>query len=430
MGNSDTRIHQIELLLTLDYLLRFTDENHPATQQDICRHANDFGLKYDAKAKKGNDVRRQRIGDCLRFLMEVTTKFSDVVPFVLEVTKSGKYYIEQKYYLSEEQILKILAAVQNDKFTKDEDTDFLIERLLDSLSNIHNRSYYKNELKKLKKGVNKYNIATSRKIRLVNKAFTEGKMLKIRFKIRGFKSPDIYFYDFWYRVYKIKEYRNKLYALLLPIDTGDFIFFKGYIFDTIENLNVPDGSDKEVLCADFDENRDLEKLFREKSKYAKKHYDSLETMIEENKMPISGEAIRTSFYVRKPFFKFVKRSYEEFFSTKFACVSCTSFDINELKNIDPNDNQADYIIPHPLKEGEDPKYFVVNTYIDPDAFMSWLVSDVHGNGNINISDMVVVVGPEMINKKLYNFYFNHAKKYIKTLNLDISEQITKLTDNS
>ena len=181
MGNSDTRIHQIELLLTLDYLLRFTDENHPATQQDICRHANGFGLKYDAKAKKGNDVRRQRIGDCLRFLMEVTTKFSDVVPFVLEVTKSGKYYIEQKYYLSEEQILKILAAVQNDKFTKDEDTDFLIERLLDSLSNIHNRSYYKNELKKLKKGVNKYNFATSRKIRLVNKAFTEGKMLKIRF---------------------------------------------------------------------------------------------------------------------------------------------------------------------------------------------------------------------------------------------------------
>lgn len=430
MGNSDTRIHQIELLLTLDYLLRFTDENHPATQQDICRHANGFGLKYDAKAKKGNDVRRQRIGDCLRFLMEVTTKFSDVVPFVLEVTKSGKYYIEQKYYLSEEQILKILAAVQNDKFTKDEDTDFLIERLLDSLSNIHNRSYYKNELKKLKKGVNKYNFATSRKIRLVNKAFTEGKMLKIRFKIRGFKSPDIYFYDFWYRVYKIKEYRNKLYALLIPIDTKDFIFFKGYIFDTIENLNIPDGSDKEVLCADFDENRDLEKLFREKSKYAKKNYDSLERMIEENKMPISGEAIRTSFYVRKPFLKFVKRSYEEFFSTKFASVSCTSFDINDLKNIDPNDNQADYIIPHPLKEGEDPKYFVVNTYIDPDAFMSWLVSDVHGNGHINISDMVVVVGPKMINKKLYNFYFNHAKKYIKELNLDIGEQITKLTDNS
>ena len=86
MAFSDTRIHQIELLLTLDYLLRFTDEDHPATREDICRHANDFGLKYDSKAKSGNDVRRQRISDCLKFLMDVTTKFSEEVPFVLETT--------------------------------------------------------------------------------------------------------------------------------------------------------------------------------------------------------------------------------------------------------------------------------------------------------------------------------------------------------
>ena len=63
MAFSDTRIHQIELLLTLDYLLRFTDEDHPATQQDICRHATDFGLKYDAKAKRlefCEDIERNR----------------------------------------------------------------------------------------------------------------------------------------------------------------------------------------------------------------------------------------------------------------------------------------------------------------------------------------------------------------------------------
>ena len=91
MGHSDTKIHQIELLLTLDYLLRFTDENHPASQQDICRHANDFGLRYDSKAKSGNDVRRQRIAGCLKFLMDVTNKFPAEVPFILETTASGKY---------------------------------------------------------------------------------------------------------------------------------------------------------------------------------------------------------------------------------------------------------------------------------------------------------------------------------------------------
>ncbi len=428
MAFSDTRIHQIELLLTLDYLLRFTDEDHPATQQDICRHANNFGLRYDSKAKSGNDVRRQRIADCLKFLMDVTTRFADEAPFVLETTSSGKYYIDQKNYLCEEQIIKILAAVQNDKYTQDEDTEFLIERLLDSLSNVYNREHYKNELNKLNKGVKKYNLASNRKIRLVNRAYNEGKMLKIRYEIYDKNNIDIHVYDFWYRIYKIKEYRNKPYAILIPIYTGDLIFYKGFIFDTIENLNIPKGPDKEVLCDDFDEKRDLDKLFREKSRWARKYYDSPETMIEENKMPVSGIAFRTSFYVKKVFLKFVKPSFEDFFSTSFDAVGCVSFDTVDGKDIDPKKNKEDYIIPHPLKEGEQPEFFVVNTYIDPDAFMSWLVSDVHGDGNTSVSDMVVVVGPQTFNRRLYDFYIGHAKKYINRLKPEDVERINKSTD--
>ena len=67
MAHSDTRIHQIELLLTLDYLLNYTDEFNPATQIDICEHARKYGLKFDKNAKTGNQVRRQRIGECLKF---------------------------------------------------------------------------------------------------------------------------------------------------------------------------------------------------------------------------------------------------------------------------------------------------------------------------------------------------------------------------
>lgn len=428
MAFSDTRIHQIELLLTLDYLLRFTDENHPATQQDICRHANNFGLRYDSKAKSGNDVRRQRIADCLKFLMDVTTRFADEAPFVLETTSSGKYYIDQKNYLCEEQIIKILAAVKNDKYTQDEDTEFLIERLLDSLSNVYNREHYKNELNKLNKGVKKYNLASNRKIRLVNKAYNEGKMLKIRYEIYDKNNIDIHVYDFWYRVYKIKEYRNKPYAILIPIYTGDLILCKGFIFDMIENLNIPKGPDKEVICDDFDDKRDLDKLFREKSRWARKYYDSPEAMIEENKMPVSGVAFRTSFYVKRVFLKFVKPSFEEFFSTSFDAVGCVSFDIVDGKDINPKKNKEDYIIPHPLKDGEQPEFFVVNTYIDPDAFMSWLVSDVHGDGNTSVSDMVVVVGPQIFNRRLYDFYIGHAKKYINLLNAEDVERINKSTD--
>ena len=53
MAHSDTRIHQIELLLTLDYLLNYTDEFNPATQIDICEHARKYGLKFDKNKKTG-----------------------------------------------------------------------------------------------------------------------------------------------------------------------------------------------------------------------------------------------------------------------------------------------------------------------------------------------------------------------------------------
>ena len=91
MKHENSKINRIELLLTLDYLLHHTDEDHPATQVDICEYANKYGLKFDKNAKQRNQVRRQRIGECLKFLNEVADKFTNEIPFVLETTESGKY---------------------------------------------------------------------------------------------------------------------------------------------------------------------------------------------------------------------------------------------------------------------------------------------------------------------------------------------------
>ena len=103
---NDTEIHRIELLLTLDYLLNHTDEDHPATQIDICKHARDFGLTYGG-GKPGDVVRRQRIDDCLQWLQSICYKFEkkDKIPFVINSTNSGKFYIEEKNRLNEEQII-------------------------------------------------------------------------------------------------------------------------------------------------------------------------------------------------------------------------------------------------------------------------------------------------------------------------------------
>lgn len=427
MPLSDTRIHQTELLLTLDYLLRYTDDNHPATQQDICRHATNFGLKYDPKNQKGNDVKRQRIGDCLKFLMDVTEKFCDEVPFVLERTDSGKYYIEQKHYLSEEQVLKILAAVKNDKYTQDEDTDFLIDRLLDSLSSVHNRDRYKKELKDFDRGVKKYNLESNRKIRLVNKAFNQKKMLKIRLTVYSKVKADAHVYDFWYRVYKIKDFGGKPYAILIPIDTGDVHFSQNFKFDAIENLNIPKGSDKDVLMDDFDENRDLNKLFEKKWKLVNWYYGSPEKIFEKGKRPVGGIPFKTSFYFRKVFLKFVKPSFEEFFSTTMKYEECSSFDVVDMWDV-TRLNDKYYISPHPLKPGEKAEYCVVNTFIDAPAFYSWILGDVHGNGTKAFTDIVNVVGPKRINKWLYEYYLEHAKKQISKLSPEDVERINQETD--
>lgn len=149
-------IHQVEMLLTLDYLLHYTDENHPATQIDICEHAKEFGLKYDKNAEKGNQVRRQRISKCLKLLDEISDSFPEKLPFVLEKTDSGKYYVEQRNGVDEQQIAKILAAITNDKYTKDEDVSFLKDRVLSAFSTSEeNKNTIELEYKSLLRGVKK-----------------------------------------------------------------------------------------------------------------------------------------------------------------------------------------------------------------------------------------------------------------------------------
>lgn len=427
MKRTDTEIHHIEMLLTLDYLLRFSDEQHPATQQSICEHANDFGLKYDKRKTSGNDVRRDRVGACLKFLMDISEKYSEIMPFVLETTDSGKYYIDQKNYLSEEQVLKVLAAIQNDKYTQDEESSFLIERLLDTFSNFYNRDYYKKELSKLNKGVRKFNKEINRKIRLVNKAYVEEKILNVQRKFIQSGSSEVTVVSQWYRVYSIKEYKGKPYALLLPINANNWKFSKGYVFCLIEDIPIADGKDKEVLCADFVENRDLDALFKQSSHIVEKYYDSPELMLLQSKMPLSGMVCKASFYYSRMFHKAIKSSFEELFSEKLVVTPCSSFTLEEETLLDRS-KDVDYIHPVPLKENEKPKYCVVNTLVDSEAFLSWLISSVNLRHTTMVCDLITVVAPKSINRRLYAFYLHHAKSISFNLPQDDIDRVDAMIE--
>ena len=425
MKRSNAQIYQTELLLTLDYLLNYTDEDHPATGQDICRHANDFGLKYDSNAKSGNDVRRQRISDCLKFLMEVTSKFPEEAPFILQQNDSGKYYIEQKNYLSEEQIIKILAAVKNDRYTQNEDTDFLIERLLDSLSNKHNREYFKIQLEKENKGVNKYKAAVNKKIKLVDRACKEGKCLAVTRPCLAFLNEEgkkcvltnenrghlhigVYREKINCRVYKIKEYNNRPYAILLPLNR------RGVILDAVENLKIPTNlQEKELVFDDLEKNRDLNELFKSNNPMLARHYGSLDGYIEKQIMPERGFAFKTSFYFFYRHLDRVKSSFEEYFCVEMPIIKCNTFKIFGRQNsqgrlgFPPHGKYA--IECDPLPEGVRPTYAVVNIEINKQALLTWLWN------NPDVANLINVVSPNSINEELGNRALRLLLKYRKAV---------------
>ena len=424
MALSDTRIHQIELLLTLDYLLNYTDEFNPATQIDICEHARKYGLKFDKNAKTGNQVRRQRISECLKFLRQITDDFTDDVPFVLETTDSGKYYIEQRHGLNESQVAKILAAISNDKYTKDEDVSFLTDRILSAFSTSEeNRRIIDSEYKRLLRGGKKYDKETIRKINLIERAYREGKMIKIKFSVIDPNNKKVVDYFFWYRVYLIKEFHNKPYAFMLPIGQinvdekiGRLQFFNGFLYEPIEEIDVANEPERNVLCDDLDEHRDFEELFRKKCPNQARKYGTIDNMLEQNILPNGGKACIVSFYFNLGLKDILRRSFEEFFSESFRYQETNMIAgiENQIKDFVGGMDNWQIVTEEPQKN-EYPKYGLVNISVDNNSFKSWLLSDPHGDGGVCIADMVRIIKPLSLNEDLANYFSEKLLKRVDYL---------------
>lgn len=397
MKLSDTRIHQIELLLTLDYLLRFTDETHPATQQDICRHANDFGLKYDPKAKRGNSVRRQRIADCLHFLFDCSSEFPDSFPFVLQRTDSGKYYIEGKNYLDEQQLLTLTSCVDRDKSISAEEATSLIDALFEAFSTIPAQKRIKGQLQQSDKRFFRYENMVLRKIKLVRKAYRERKLLKIHYILigvgKGEGKPSGY--DVFYRVYRLMEYDSTPWAILLPVNQGPFPLSRKIISKPIAHLYMPNIRQKDVLCDEVDENRDLDKLFMELSESGQGHV-SPEDMLKAAKRFQGGSIVLASFYFPKFMLSFVKPSFEEFFSCPLEYEICSCFEIDESGHLHPCHNAS--------SENSRPAYCIVNTFVDCDSFCNWLVRPLRTTDDLPAIGAITLVRPIEAYKSCYLYY--------------------------
>jgi hypothetical protein len=407
MALSDTQIHHVELLLTLDYLLNNTDEKHPATQQAICMHAKHFGYHYDPNAKSGNDVRRQRIGGCLSFLYEFSQKNPGRLPFVIKKTESNKYYIESKCGLNDDQVAEIIAAIQNEKFISKEETERLVWQTLVAFSPRESRGAINAKAEVLYENVRKYSTASSRNLRLVMNALTSNLLIKIDRSPNGEESRReggslTMMKDFdWYRVGQIKEYKNKYYALLFPVCGG------GYLLEPIDELIIPYGDD--CLMEDPNPKRDLNDLYFKKSKNDLGRVGtSLNALIETEKMPIPGGLLRTaSFYFEKKNLNIVGRKYVQFFGFQ---LTYTSTSLDELKKFSRQNN----IFPKEVVGGD---YCYVSTTINTLSFEGWLMSDLHDSGATTIGEIVNVLEPTSVLGRMAYRYKELAKKYSPFLNV-------------
>lgn len=420
---TDTTLHFRELLITLDYLLNYASEDYPATQQAICRYSKEYGLHYEEEGHR-DEIRRDRIGKCLEYLQYVTYKFKDKVPFVITTTDHGKYYIEEKNHLNDQQIIKVLAAVKNDKYTKEEDTDLLINRLLDSLANKRSRETYRTELEKEDKSVKKYNTSVNRKMKLVYKALNEKKsilIIKNHFTMfNSKKSVDRYTpidpkkkmpfgtinEKLYCRVYRIEEHNNKPYAILVPLNQS------GVIFDAIDNLSIPTAlPERELLIEDEPDEDRFEKLFQLNNKRLLRFYSSLDEFIEKQIMPERGFSYKTSFYFNYKDLDKIQSSFEEYFAKGMPVIRCNKFNVKTEKTNHskcmalPFKTDVYAIVCESMSGDQTPRYGVVNMTINKNAFINWIYS------NPNVAMLVNVVAPIDVNAYLANHYLMLFQKY-------------------
>ena len=393
-----------DLLITLDYLLTRTNEAHPANTSEMCRYARDeYGLTYkeNEDSSVGNQVKHTRFGQCIDFLFEVNKKHPGALPFALKRKNgTGKAYVEYKYNFDNEQIIKLLAAVKNDKYTSNRDADIILDNLLYLLSNVYNRDELEQKIEDFTKHVNKPNALTKRRIRIVQKALNEGMTFQVERDI--FENGKMHKVLLYCRVYQIKEYRNKLYAVLIPL-TKRFI-----LCDAIENLKIKEDSLME------DDKRDLEKEFISRNSYASYFFENFDDMIGKNIIPTNLVANRVSFYFDYDNYELIKSSFENFFSESPNIVLCNKFNLSDKKGLSLKSNEF-FIEPIKLVDGEVPSYGVVNLVVNRTAFESWLISDPLGTGKVLIADLVNIAGPESLNIYLADFFKEKFEKFERYL---------------
>ncbi len=232
-----------ELLMVLTYLMKHTDEKHPTVQQNVIEHLN----KHYKVAPL-----RQRLSEILDELFTIQKKFKGVLPFTLERVSTGeKYkYFAKGAYLPHEDIFAIVQSIQNDTYQSMEDSQALIQRLLDLTTNSYTRKSVEKELTVQSKLINKPSTKFLKRVKQFELARKSQAILKVvipnRFtltsedELQKFNvSEPIYVY-----VYKVIDFDHIPYAILLNVETKKVSAYPIHLLSVLEEARINEGQKK------------------------------------------------------------------------------------------------------------------------------------------------------------------------------------------
>ena len=152
-------------------------------------------------------------------------------------------------------------------------------------------------------------------------------------------------------------------------------------------------------------------------------------MLDSKILPNGGKTKMVSFYFNLGLTKILKRSFEEFFSEDFRYQVT-----NNIKGIESSiqdivgemDNWL--IVTDEPKVGEVAKFGLVNISVDINSFKSWLLSDPHGNGKVNILDMVTIIKPLSLNEEIAEYFYHRLIKRDKYLKGSFKSNLVRKYD--
>ena len=375
-----SNIHRIELMISLEYLLNYTSKSKPLKNHDLIVDYALENYKWEAK--------RQRIGESLYFLFELTKEFD--LPFKVVCTPGGKYYIESRYNMNNKKILELLLAIKNSKGLMDKDK--FINILLDAFSNDIDRKTILKDLNSIE--IKEKATYKNRNIELVKKALLEDKTITLKYSFYNVDRKYETRLVEW-RVYKIIEENGVYNAIMLPLSKIDVEIPYIYIYRPIDELEI----DEKTPLFD-DKKRDFNCLFKDSFPLLFNRYGSFENFLD--RVIFRKNLINICFYFNKALYKILNKSYFYYFNKDLEFESCKKTEIESKCKI-----KVDSSIPHD-------EVLLVDLAVDSAKFISWGFSDPYFDGRgKNVFDLINIITPRRFNREIRKYYLEHLEKYSK-----------------